>query len=62
MSSFLIVEGELIVGQESVQLNCMRILQRISGEAPPRTVKELEFPSLCAITQEEVQWLQWGCS
>jgi hypothetical protein len=38
MSSFLSAEGELVVGQEPVLLNCLRILQRISGEAPPRAV------------------------
>lgn len=63
MNCFLSADGvQLVVGQEPVLLSCLEILQRISGEAPPHTVHDLNFPTLPALTLEEVQWLQYGCS
>ena len=62
MSCFLSAIGELIVGQELVLMSCLQILQMISGEAPPCTVDDLEFPTLPALSLETVKRLQQSCS
>ncbi len=49
MNCFMTADtDELIAGQEAVLENCV---QKISGEATPRDVKDLTFPTLPPLTQ-----------
>ncbi len=50
---------KLIAGQEAVLEKC---LKKISGEATPRDVKDLMFPTLPPLTQQQVQLEQRYCS
>jgi hypothetical protein len=50
MNCFLTADtNELIAGQEAVLENC---LKKISGEATPRDVRNLKFPTLLPLTQQ----------
>jgi hypothetical protein len=56
MNCFLTADtDELIVGQEAVLKNCLHTLQKISGEAETSDVKDLQFPTLPPLTQQQVQ-------
>jgi hypothetical protein len=60
MNCFLTADtDELIAGQEALLKNC---LQNISGEAAPRDIKHLTFPTLPPLTQQQVQLEQQYCS
>jgi hypothetical protein len=58
MLCFLTPTDELVVGQEKVLLSCLKQLQLISGEAAPREICDIDFPTLPPITFDEVTWLQ----
>ena len=56
MNFFLTADtDELIVGQEAVLENCLHTLQKISGEAEARDVKDLHFPTLPPLSQRQIQ-------
>jgi hypothetical protein len=56
MNCFLTADSDkYIVFQEAVPEYCLRILQKISGEAEARDVKDLQFPTLPPLTQKQVQ-------
>ncbi len=62
MNCFLTADtDELIVGQEAVLENCLHTLQKISGEAETSDVKDLHFPTLPPLTQQQVQQEQRYC-
>jgi hypothetical protein len=53
MNCFLTADtDELIVGQEAVLENCLHTLQKISGEAEASDIKDLQFLTLSALTQQ----------
>ncbi len=56
MNCFLTADtDELIVGQEAVLENCLHTLQKISGEAEPVEITDLQFPTLPPLTQQQVR-------
>jgi len=62
MNCFLTADtDELIVGQEAVLENCLHTLQKISGEAEASDIKDLQFPTLPPLTQQQVQQEQRYC-
>ena len=48
--------------RSNVTCNCLKQLQLISGAAPRRDVRDIQFPDLPPLTLNEVKWLQLGCS
>jgi hypothetical protein len=50
----LAANEELVVGQDRVLLSCLQQLKLISGEAAPREISDIEFPTLPQLITNEV--------